>query len=147
MSTERRAHLSVAKPGEPVPTGGGRPPYSPTQEDKEIMISMTFAGFTHERIAKAMKLAENTLRKHFPDELQCGADRMLADVVRSLAAKARAGDTTACIWITKTRLNWREQPQQVEMSGREGRPIEVAEKEALVERVLKLVEQGRTRAM
>jgi hypothetical protein len=40
---------------------------------------------------------------------------MLADVVRTLANKARAGDITACIWINKASLGWREQPKQVEV--------------------------------
>lgn len=99
---------------EKVPVG--RPSYQRTDEDRDVVIAMAFAGFTQERIARAMRISENTLRKHFADELQSGADRMLADVVRTLANKARAGDITACIWITKTRLGWREQPKQVEVS-------------------------------
>jgi hypothetical protein len=87
-----------------------------------------------------MKMAENTLRKHFADELQCGADRMLGDVVRSLAAKARGGDTTACIWITKTRLGWREPPKQVEMSGPDGGAISLSEKSDLVDRIMAMTQ-------
>lgn len=123
------------------PPKGGRPPLTPTPEDREIVMAMAFAGFTHERIANAMRMAENTLRKHFEDELKTGADRMLADVVRSLAAKARTGDTTACIWITKTRLGWREHPKRVEMSGPDGGSISVSEKSELVDRILAMAQQ------
>lgn len=119
----------------------GRPPYHPTPEDRDVVVAMAFAGFTQERIARAMGVAENTLRKHYHDELQRGTDRMLADVVRSLAAKACSGDTTACIWITKTRLGWREPPKQVEMAGPDGGSISLSGKNELVERILALTQQ------
>lgn len=123
---------------------GGRPPYQPTAEDRDIVVAMAFAGFQQDRIARAMGISKNTLRKHFEFELETGADRMLADVVRSLASKARAGDTTACIWITKTRLGWREQPKQVEVSGPDGDAITVTEKKALVDQIMSMVERNAT---
>ena len=60
--------------------------------------------------------------------------------MQTLAAKAIAGDTTACIWITKAPAGWREQPQQVEHSGRDCKPIKVERKAELINKVMGLLE-------
>jgi hypothetical protein len=99
----------------------------PTAEDRKFVMAVDVAGFSDKWIATAMRMSEESFRTFEPSRNRGRAK--LGDVPRSLASwNGHAGNSTACIWITKTRFVWREQPHQVEVSGRAGGLIEVAQK-------------------
>lgn len=92
---------------------GGRPEHVPTDLSRRTVALGMFIGYTHEQIARLIEVDETTLRKHYPDELARGAERMGAAVASNLFAIAtqqqdRKAALTACIFIAKTRLRWRE---------------------------------------
>jgi hypothetical protein len=85
----------------------------PTDLSRRTVALGMFIGYTHEQIARLIEIDEHTLRKHYPDELARGAERMGAAVAGNLFAIAtqqqdRKAALTACIFIAKTRLRWRE---------------------------------------
>ena len=58
-------------------------------------------GTPHRLIAKLLKLSLNTLKKHYPEELERGLARANAVVGGTLFAEARKGNITAAIFWMK----------------------------------------------
>lgn len=76
-----------------------------TRQAVEVLV----AGGTPKRtIAKALGIAQDTLRKYYPDELEMGAEMANARVVRRLFRLIEQGSTPAAIFWLKTRAGWRE---------------------------------------
>jgi hypothetical protein len=61
-------------------------------------------------ISRELGISEDTLQKHYRDELDEAASRGVANVASNLYSKAMAGDTTAMIFYLKTRGRWSEKP-------------------------------------
>ena len=78
-------------------------------------------------IAKLLQLSLNTLKKHYPEELELGLARANAVVGGTLFAEAKKGNITAAIFWMKTRGGWRE-TAKVEHSG--GTSLEVRQLDA-----------------
>ena len=64
----------------------------------------------------------NTLKKHYPEELELGLARANAVIGGTLFAEAKKGNITAAIFWMKTRGGWRE-TNRIEHSG--GTSLEV----------------------
>ena len=60
-------------------------------------------GTPHAQIAKLVGVSLNTLKKHYPEELELGLARANAVVSGTLFAEAKKGNITACIFWLKTR--------------------------------------------
>ncbi len=69
-----------------------------------------------------------TLRKYFRDELDTGEIIANAKVAESLYKYATQGNgsssVTAAIFWLKTRARWKETPQTVELTGKDGAPVQ-----------------------
>jgi hypothetical protein len=104
--------------------GAGRPPHQPTIETRRLVEHHAAIGTPHEQIAKVMKLALNTLKRHYREELDLGLARANAVVGGTLFAEAKRGNLTAAIFWMKTRGGWRE-TAKLEHGGVDGKPIEV----------------------
>ncbi len=109
----------------------GRPPFSPTQEQRQLVRNMAGIGCTHEEIVSAIPwglpgekpLSEKTLRKHFRAELDRGVAVAKARVRQTLYDMAVSGNNTAAtIFYAKTRLGMKE-TVAVENSGKDGSPL------------------------
>jgi hypothetical protein len=91
----------------------GRPVFSPTDEQRSAVESMSAAGIPQEDIAKVLKISETTLRDRFREELDCAKTKANAMVANNLFRMAThwppiAGATvTAAIFWAKTRARWR----------------------------------------
>lgn len=60
----------MAVSGQETPSrGGGRPEYKPTDEQRALVRKLRLQGASIAAIASELKLAPNTLRKHFVDDL------------------------------------------------------------------------------
>jgi len=109
-----------------------RPTFQPTDEQRKLVEQFAAFGIPVEEMTalildKAGKpIAEKTLRKHFQAELDTGRVKANAKIAMTLYSKALSGDTTAMIFWLKTRARWKESPQAVELSGRDGGPIETS---------------------
>ena len=85
---------------------------------------MAASGIPQVNIARCIRggIDPKTLRKNFRDELDTSALLANNEVAKTLYQKAIAGDTTAMIWWTKTRMRWSERH---EITGEDGGPINV----------------------
>jgi len=86
----------------------GKPAHEPTDELREKVTFLCINGLDHEKIASAIGVSENTLRKHYRHELDNARNEKNACVASSLYQKAINGDVAAqCFWL-KTRAGWKE---------------------------------------
>jgi hypothetical protein len=101
----------------------GRPPYEPTQKDRDFVISMVEHGANHDEIAAVIGVSDETLRRHCGFELQRGLIKAHADVARTLLMRAVGGPTrdwtkasdTALIFYAKTRMKYVEPAREIEI--------------------------------
>ncbi len=107
-----------------------RPAFQPTDEDRALVEQLAAFGipvtsmtlFVKDKAGKP--ISERTLRKHFAKELDQGELKANVKVAQTLFKKAISGDTTSMIFWLKTRARWKESPQQVELTGKDGGPVE-----------------------
>lgn len=109
-----------------------RPSFQPTDEQRKLVEQFAAFGIPVEEMTNLVTdkngkpIDEKTLRKHFKAELETGRVKANAKVAMTLYSKALSGDTTAMIFWLKTRARWKESPQSVELTGKDGGPIETA---------------------
>ena len=77
-----------------------------------LLLALVPPAVEHEQVAKALMISTRTLTRHFPDELESGADRANIRVVGNLYRIAtqtqdQKAALTAAIWWTKARMGWR----------------------------------------
>ena len=89
----------------------GRPPFEPTESQRETVSNMVACGITQEQIALFLDIDTKTLGKHFRREIDTAATVANAKVGKSLFVKATSGDVGAMVWWTKTRMGWREKQE------------------------------------
>lgn len=97
----------------------GRRPHKPTAKTRAEVASLASFGVSHDNIAKYMGFSDETLRKHYREQLDLGAIKANAKVGAFLyrQASGQALDdgtatnreclTAAMFWL-KTRARWRE---------------------------------------
>lgn len=88
----------------------GRPPFKPTDADREMVTTLCKVGIPQDQIAQVIGGGINfkTLAKHFATELREAKTIANGKVGGRLFDKAMEGDTSAMIWWTKTQMGWRE---------------------------------------
>jgi hypothetical protein len=107
-----------------------RPQFQPTDEDRALVEQLAAFGIPVESMTLFVKdkagkpISERTLRKHFAKELDQGEQKANVKVAQTLFKKAISGDTTSMIFWLKTRARWKESPQRVELTGKDGGPVE-----------------------
>lgn len=107
-----------------------RPTFQPTDDQRRQVEHLAAFGIPVEQMvhlvfdAAGKAISENTLRKYFRTELGTGQVKANAKIARTLFEKAAGGDTTAMIFWLKTRARWKESPQSLELTGRDGAPME-----------------------
>lgn len=99
-----------------------KPSHKPTTESKALVRQWAALGFRQERIARKLDIDPKTLRKHYRDELDLGADDANAAIGASLFNKAKNGDTAAQIFWMKTRCGWKETSKH-ELTGEDGKAL------------------------
>ena len=107
-----------------------RPQFQPTDKDRALVEQLAAFGipvtsmtlFVKDKAGKS--ISEKTLRKHFAKELDQGELKANVKVAQTLFKKAISGDTTSMIFWLKTRARWKESPQRVELTGKDGGPVE-----------------------
>lgn len=96
--------------------------HQPSDESRKQAETASGLGLPQEQIAALLSIDPKTLREHYRKELDQGIARANGQVVKSLYASATAGDTTAAIWWTKTRLGWKD-TSRMEHTGADGGSI------------------------
>jgi hypothetical protein len=89
----------------------GQKPHIPTEEIRKKVDAMAGYGVPQMLIARVLNISNNTLRKHYLEELETASIRANTAVAQSLFRKA-TGDgpqsVTAAIFWAKTRMGWKE---------------------------------------
>jgi len=92
----------------------GRPSFCPTDEQRHYVEAMVSFGIPRTEIARVIGISDDTLAKHFREELDTGAAKANARVETFLfeTATGQGGDGSAAvmaaIFWAKTRTRWRE---------------------------------------
>ncbi len=102
----------------------GRPSHQPTADTRRLVEQHAAVGTPREQIAKLLKIAPHTLKRHYGVELELGLAQANAVVASTLFAAAKRGNITAAIFWMKTRAGWRE-TTKLEHAGTPGEPIEI----------------------
>lgn len=91
--------------------------HSPDAQSRDMVAVLAAGGTPQSVIARALKISEPTLRKHYREELDEGTEIANAQVVQTLFRMATSGQEPAAtfFWL-KTRAGWRE-TNKVELSG------------------------------
>lgn len=86
-----------------------RPAFQPTDEQRELVVSLVCCGIPHDVISEVIGIARNTLEKYFREELDHGKAVANAKVAGTLFKMATSGDSPAStfFWL-KTQAGWRE---------------------------------------
>jgi predicted transcriptional regulator len=73
----------------------GPPPFKPTLKQRKDVTLYAAGGMSEPGIAAELGICQNTLRKHFSEELDAGHERELAANLRRLRKAADKGNVTA----------------------------------------------------
>ena len=114
-----------------------RPKFTPTAEQRDLVEQLAAFGIPQEDIVQFVKkkdgtpVTEKTLRQYFRAELDSGGVKANVKVAKGLFKNATTptdthpgGNPTSQIFWLKTRGRWKEAPQQVEVTGKDGAPVE-----------------------
>ena len=110
----------------------GRPPHVPTKDLRTIVELLVASGVSNANIAQKLKISVNTLKKHYPDELENGwttgvldATQTVFDEIRSKTSDKRL-DAAKFFLSRRGRGLWSETKQH-EISGPNGGAIPVVQ--------------------
>jgi plasmid maintenance system antidote protein VapI len=78
----------------------------PTEETRLLVKELYAAGITKERIAKRFEICDDTLNKHYKNELDNEKEGMIAKLGKSLYQKALDGDGKAAEFWLKCQGKW-----------------------------------------
>lgn len=78
-----------------APDAPGRPEFEPTQRQRDDVQLWAADGWTEIRMARQLGIAKNTLRKHFAEDIEFGADRVRTAALRDLKRGSAQGKTAA----------------------------------------------------
>lgn len=107
------------------------------------VATMALAGFNQKQMVDALRISNETLMTHYRYEVENGRVNTMTQVVGSLAQRAIAGSDTAAIFLAKARLGWSDR-QSVELTGKDGNPIEITHRAEVVSRLAGTLAHGIT---
>ena len=88
---------------------GGRPPYEPTEKEKNVVMAMASCGIEQGVIARALQISKPTLIKHYRQTLDTAMALFNAKVCATYAQMATSGQHPGVtIFHMKCKLGFRE---------------------------------------
>lgn len=100
----------MAKTPEETPKRGrGRPRI---EFDKKLVRTLAGYGCTHEEIARALGVCEQTIKRNAREELDAGYADIRCSLRRWQYASAKGGNTAMLIWLGKQYLGQRDKAEQ-----------------------------------
>ena len=109
----------------------------PTKQKREQVVRLVACGLTTEQISFVLGCEEHEVRSNYEQELIHGVAAVTALVGAATLRQALKGDVNAQRFWLQSRARWTI-PQHVELTGRDGGPVQVEHRRALVARVLAL---------
>ena len=107
----------------------GRPPHKPTETTRGMVEMLVAAGLSQDEIAIKMRIAPNTLAKHYNHELKVGWVTGVADATTVVFETMRNGELkdrmdAAKFFLTRRGKGLWTDTKNVELSGPNGGPIQ-----------------------
>jgi hypothetical protein len=84
------------------------PSHEPDKASRDKVESMSALGIPQADIARVIGICEETLRKHYREELDNATTKANTQIGGALFRKALSGDTASLIFWMKTRAGWKE---------------------------------------
>jgi uncharacterized protein YjcR len=94
----------------------------PDDNTRLLVKTLAAVGTRYVDIAHKLGINDETLRKHYRQDLEDGRIDANSQVASTLFQKAKQGNMTAAIFWLKTRANWKE-TNVTEFSGGEGTEV------------------------
>ena len=107
--------------------GPGQPAFKPTKKHRDQVKLYMAGGISEPVIAHRLGICQNTLRKHFADELHFGRDMKVADNLDRLERAADDGNVTAMKHLD---VKFGATAAQHAFTAPEARPPAIGKKEA-----------------
>ena len=123
---------------EPVRSKGGRPPYKPDTKTETIVERMTSWGLTAEAIGDCLGISPPTIRKYYRAAILRGTPSMIDKVATNMVKQACKNDfrsVPAAQFVLRTRGGWTDKPQQHEIMGPQGGPIQTVNISSKIEQM------------
>lgn len=79
-----------------------------TDETRAEVDKLLSYGFTHSQVAIVMKISEDTLARHYKNEIKSGGTMAVASVANVLFTKCQSGDTRAIEFFLRTKGRFSE---------------------------------------
>lgn len=80
-----------------------------TSEQRELVRGMIGVGLSQAETATILKMSEDSLKRHFPEEIRTGRQMVHALVATSMVRLAIAGDVGAGKFVLARQFGWREE--------------------------------------
>ena len=119
--------------------------HTPTDRSRKQVERMAACGLSPVQIAHVLGTSLAEVKRHYELELEHGTAAVTAKVGASLVRQALRGDVAAARFFLQSRARW-SVPTAVELTGKDGGPVEVAEGRALVDSVVALVGELQAKA-
>lgn len=119
----------------PVVVEAAAAPHLVTRRMRQLVARLSAFGLDESEIAFVLEVEPKVLRSSYADELRNGTALMVAKVGNSMYKQARKGDTNAGRFLLQARGRW-VVPTKVELTGKDGGPVELKFKQELQARIL-----------
>jgi hypothetical protein len=99
--------------------------HEPSAETRAQVEDLAGYGLTHAQIAHVLKVSQDTVERHYAEELEAGLALALATVAKTAFQMATSGEEPAMtmFWL-KTRAKWKE-VQHHEVTGNNEGPLQL----------------------
>jgi hypothetical protein len=111
--------------------------HAPTKKSREQVCKLVACGLSVEEISFVLGCAPHDVQLHYEQEILHGTPMVTAMVGASLLKQALRGDVNAARFWLQSRSKWTI-PQHVELTGKNGGPVEIQARRAIISRVLEL---------
>lgn len=112
--------------------------HTPTKKTREQVCKLVACGLNLDEISYVLGCLPSDVKEHYAQEIEHGSAMVTGLVGAALLKNALKGDVNAQRAWLQFRARWTI-PQHVELTGKDGGPIEIAARKKTVARILDLV--------
>lgn len=102
---------------------------------------MVAGGIQQDEIARSMSIDDDTLRRHFRQQLDHGMSEANAQVVANLFKQTKVNVRAAEFWlVNRDPQRWKNNfRQEVQLTGQDGGPVQIETRNATIEKLMQLL--------
>lgn len=115
----------------------------PTKKTREQVVKMVACGLNPQEISFVLGCMEHEVRQNYEQELLHGVAAVTALMGAALMKQGLRGDVNAARFWLQSRAKWTIQ-QHVELTGKDGGPIQVENRRRLMAKVLELAKGSKS---